>query len=151
MLFRSGTGSSPCGLITTGNNIICLGDDDIAALYCSETSINPSDKRDKTDVVNFTHGLNWVNQLNPITYRWDKRSWYDDNTPDGSKKRDKKHIGFLAQDVLTIEGNPNKEDMLIVNLNEDDTAYGLKYERLVPVLVNAIKELSAKVTALEGG
>ena len=58
--------------------------------------------------------------------------------------------GFLAQDVLTIEGNPrDKDDMLIVNLNEDDTPYGLKYERLVPVLVNAIKELSTKVTALE--
>jgi len=26
---------------------------------------------------------------------------------------------------------------------------GLKYERLVPVLVNAVKELSAKVEALE--
>ena len=39
--------------------------------------------------------------------------------------------------------------MLVVNLNEDDTGYGLKYERLVPVLVNAIKELSAKVEALE--
>jgi len=25
----------------------------------------------------------------------------------------------------------------------------MKYERLVPILVNAIKELSAKVTALE--
>ena len=94
--------------------------------------------------------MNWVNQLNPVTYRWDKRSWYDNNTPDGSKKRARKHIGFLAQAVLAIEGNPsNKDDMLVVNLNEDDTAYGLKYERLVPVLVNAIKELSAKVTALE--
>ena len=39
--------------------------------------------------------------------------------------------------------------MLVVNLNEDDSAYGLKYERLVPVLVNAIKELVEKNTALE--
>ena len=39
--------------------------------------------------------------------------------------------------------------MLIVNLNEDDSAYGMKYERLVPVLVNAIKELSAENTALK--
>jgi hypothetical protein len=146
---HAGQSASPSGSLTTGTNVVVIGDNSISDLYCADTSISSSDKRDKTDIVNFTEGLSWVNQLNPVTYRWDKRTWYDDNTPDGSKKRDKKHIGFLAQDVLTIEGNPEKKDMLVVNLNEDDTAYGLKYERLVPVLVNAIKELSAKVTALE--
>jgi hypothetical protein len=34
-------------------------------------------------------------------------------------------------------------------MNEDDTAMGIKYERIVPILVNAIKELSAKVESLE--
>ena len=37
--------------------------------------------------------------------------------------------------------------MLICNLTEDEMRYGLKYERLVPVLVNAIKELSARLDA----
>ena len=146
----AGRSNSPSGSVTTADNVVCLGNDAISALYCQDTSISSSDKRDKTDIADFTNGLNWINQLKPVTYRWDKRSWYDDNTPDGTKKRPKKHIGFLAQDVLAIEGNPtNKDDMLVVNLNEDDTAYGLKYERLVPVLVNAINELSAKVAALE--
>ena len=158
--YSAGQTGSPSGAVTTGNNIICLGDDNTADFYCADTSISSSDKRDKTDVTDFTNGLNWINQLKPVTYRWDKRTWYNENnedgslkkevTPDGSKKRTKKHIGFLAQDVLAIEGNPtDKDDMLVVNLNEDDTAYGLKYERLVPVLVTAIKVLSAKVTALE--
>ena len=40
-------------------------------------------------------------------------------------------------------------NQLFCNLNEDDTAMGLRYERFVPLLVNAIQELSAKVTALE--
>ena len=42
--------------------------------------------------------------------------------------------------------------MLIVNQdeNETDPSYGIKYERLVPVLVNAIKELEARLAALEG-
>ena len=147
---QAGRTASPSGELSTHSNIICLGDNNITDLYCADTSISSSDSRDKADVTNFTHGLNWINQLNPVTYRWDKRTWYDNKTPDGSKKRNKKHIGFLAQDVLAVEGNPtDKDDMLVVNLNEDDTAYGLKYERLVPVLVNAIKELSTKVTELE--
>ena len=39
--------------------------------------------------------------------------------------------------------------MLVVNLTPDDMSYGMKYERLVPVLVNAIKELSAEVEQLK--
>ena len=135
-----------------------LGDSNIANLYCADTSISSSDSRDKTDVTDFTKGLDWIKALRPVTYRWDKRAWYgtDENpmgTPDGSKKRTKLHIGFLAQEALEIEKangyGSSKDDMLIVNLNEDDTAYGMKYERLVPVLVNAIKELSAEVEQLK--
>ena len=40
--------------------------------------------------------------------------------------------------------------MLLANVNSDGN-YGMHYERFVPILVNAIKELSAKVTALEAG
>jgi len=160
---NAGFVNSPTGSITTSDDLICLGDSFISALYCADTTISSSDKRDKTDITDFTHGLKWVEQLKPVTYRWDKRVWYNEYnedgsiktaaTRDGSKKRARQHIGFLAQDVLAIEQADGfaskKDDMLVVNLNEDDTAYGLKYERLVPVLVNAIKELSAKVKALE--
>ena len=161
--YQAGLVNSPSGQITTGSYSVCLGDNNITNLYCADTSISSSDKRDKTDVTDFTHGLKWINQLKPVTYRWDKRTWYNEYnengsvkstaTPDGSKKKARQHIGFLAQDVLAIEQADGyaskKDDMLVVNLNEDDTAYGLKYERLVPVLVNAVKELATKVAALE--
>ena len=45
------------------------------------------------------HGMDWVKQLRPVTYSWDKRSWYGTGvegasdeflgTPDGSKKASK--------------------------------------------------------------
>ena len=149
----SGGNGAPSGNVSTASNIVCIGNNSVTDLYCADTSISSSDSRDKADVTNFTHGMDWVKQLRPVTYKWDKRSWYSEDlsvTPDGQHKKSKKHIGFLAQEVLAVEGNPtDKDDMLVVNLNCDDSAYGLKYERLVPVLVNALNELSTKIDTLE--
>ena len=157
---NSGGFLAPSGNITTGNNNICLGDNNINNFYCADTSISSSDSRDKTDVTSFTIGLDWIEALRPVTYRWDRRTWYGTDeepygTPDGSKKRQRLHIGFLAQEALAVEqangyGTSN-DDSLILNLTDDGMSYGMKYERLVPILVNAIKELSARVKTLEGG
>jgi hypothetical protein len=155
---HAGQSSSPSGTITTGSHNVVLGNNSVANLYCADTSISSSDARDKTDVEDFKHGLSWITELRPVTYRWDRRTWYSDDksvTPDGSKKRDRIHIGFLAQEAIEVEKKhgyaAKKDDMLIVNQDEDekDPSYGMKYERLVPVLVNAIKELSAENNALK--
>ena len=158
--YLAGGSSSPSGSISTGSNNICLGDNNITNLYCADTGISSSDSRDKTDVTSFNIGLAWIEALRPVTYRWDRRTWYGTDeepygTPDGSKKRSKLHIGFLAQEALAVEqangyGTDN-DNSLAVHLNEDGMSYGMKYERLVPILVNAIKELSTRVKTLEGG
>ena len=156
----AGRSGSPSGSITTGSNNVVLGDNSVSNLFCADTSISSSDSRDKTDVTSFNIGLAWINALRPVTYRWDRRTWYGTDeepygTPDGSKKRNRLHIGFLAQEALAVEqangyGTSN-DNSLILNLTDDGMSYGMKYERLVPILVNAIKELSTRVTALEAG
>ena len=155
---RAGRTGSPSGQITTGSNNVVLGDNSVSNLFCADTSISSSDSRDKTDVSDFTIGLDWIKALRPVTYRWDRRTWYGTDekpygTPDGSKKRARLHVGFLAQEALEVEkangyGNSN-DDSLILNLTDDGMSYGMKYERLIPMLVNAVKELSAEVTALK--
>ena len=172
---EAGTSGSPSGAISSGSNTICLGDNNIGNLYCTQSSINTSDRRDKADITNFTDGLEFIKKMQPVTYKWDRRSWYlprdeegnitDDDitkvTQDGSKKEDITHVGFIAQDVETLEkeigfANDNT-DRLLTNLTEDGNSYGMKYDRLVTLLVNAVKDLSteledakARIETLEG-
>jgi len=155
--------TSPVG-VSTSDGIICLGNNNTTSLYCADTSISSSDQRDKADIEDFTAGLSFVNQMRPVTYRWDKRSWYINQetgtiedvlnaVPDGTHKKTKQHVGFLSQEIEVLEKEigfaTSKDNQLFCNTNPDDIAMGLKYERLIPVLVNAIKELSAKCEDLQ--
>ena len=171
--FDAGRAASPSGNLSTNDYNVVLGNNNITNLWCADTSISSSDQRDKADITDFTHGLDWVTQMRPVTYKWDKRSWYVDweNNPDtllsevttdGTHKKDRINIGLLAQEVQAIEkadgfaSNANNE--LLSTTTSDGQSIGLKYERIVPVLINAIKELKgevdtlkAKVAALEAG
>ena len=165
--YQAGESGSPSGTLTSGSNTIVLGDDNIGALYCTQSSINTSDRRDKADITNFTAGLDFIKKMQPVTYKWDRRSWYlprdvdgnitDDDitkvTRDGSKKENITHVGFIAQDVETLEKEigfaSDNTNRLLTDLTGDGNRYGMKYERLVTVLVNAVKDLSTKLDSAE--
>ena len=109
--------------------------------------------------------LNFVNKLEPVTYKWDKRANYltpedienekdlDTVTADGTHKDDQVDLGFLAQDVEKLEEaaghKMSDKTNLTTNLTEDGKQYGLKYAKFVPILVNAIQELSSQVSDLK--
>ena len=148
----AGRSGSPTGNLTSESNQICMGNNTHTTFKCKISLTVTSDKRDKTDITDFTHGLSWITKLRPVTYRWDMRSKYENGIPDGSKKEEQLNIGLLAQEELEVEkehGFANdKNDMLITTENSDGN-YGMSYERLAPILINAVKELSAKVEELE--
>ena len=80
------------------------------------------------------------------------RSDYENGVPDGSKKGSKLNLGLIAQDEIEVEkehgyGNTS-DDMLVSHVNENGN-YGMQYSKLVPVLINAVKELSAENDALK--
>ena len=103
----SGRSASPSGNVTTGSNIICLGDNSVSDLYCADTSISSSDARDKTDVTDFTYGLAWIKELRPVTYRWDRRTWYGTDEEPAIKEIDvcKSIFGFDKTKVGVEQGN----------------------------------------------
>ena len=148
----SGRASSPSGAITTEQYRVCIGNNNITNAYIKVDWTVTSDRRDKTDIEPFKHGLSWINKLNPVTYRWDNRSDYANGIPDGSKKGSKLNIGLIAQDEIEVEKEhgygDTSENMLVSHVNEDGN-YGMQYSKLVPILINAVKELSAENTALK--
>ena len=149
---QAGRSTSPSNTLNDESNTVCIGNNDVSAAFIKVAFQTGSDRRDKTDIEDFNFGLDWVNKMRPVTYRWDNRDWYDGETPDGSKKAPQLELGLIAQEELEIEKEfgfgKTKEDMLISSINSGGS-YTMKYERIVPVLINAIKELSAEVQALK--
>ena len=141
------------GGVTTGSNQIHIGNESHTnALVQVSWTVN-SDGRDKADVKNLDLGLDFINSLRPVTYRWDKRSQYEDKKPTGEHKESKLEIGLIAQEVIEQENkagyNFEDETNLFSWQSEDKNKVGLQYEKLVPALINAIKELKEEIEILK--
>ena len=150
--FQAGTSDAP-GNIVTSSYQIALGNNSVTTAYVKVDWTVTSDRRDKADITPFNHGLSWINKLNPVTYRWDMRSDYKDgSTPDGTHKKTKLNVGLIAQEELEVEkehGFGDTPDNMLITHIDDGGGYGMQYSKLVPILINAVKELSAKVEELE--
>ena len=130
----------PAGV--NSNNSVTLGNASITTLRCAVTSITSlSDARDKKDVAPIELGLDFVKELNPVKFVWNDR--------DESGKHDVADSGFIAQDLKSLEDKYNASEVLKLVYDENPEKLEASYGRLVPVLVQAIKDLAAKVEQLE--
>ena len=125
------------GAVTTGSNKIIIGNNDHTDALVKVAWTVTSDERDKMNFESISHGLDFVTKLNPISYNFKKSR--ENPVPHGQKR-----YGFKAQDILKLEGdNP----IIIDNENPDMLKY--KGEHLVPILVNAIKDLKKEIDELK--
>jgi hypothetical protein len=133
----AGGSVAPVFSITTENNRVVMGTTSVTNAYIQVAWTAVSDARDKTNVTALPVGLDFVNQLNPVSYQFKESREVD--APYGPVR-----YGFLAQEVLSAEG----ENPVIVD-TEDPEKLKMTHDHLNAVLVKAIQELSAKVEALE--
>lgn len=124
----------------TVSHEITLGNASITTLRCQVTTITSlSDARDKTDIQPLNAGLEFVEALNPVSFTWNMR--------DGGKVGEA-DTGFIAQDLQSAQATTGVSiPGLVYDVNPDKLEAG--YGKLIPVLVQAIKDLSAKVNLLE--
>jgi hypothetical protein len=150
MLF--GTNNTERMRITEGGEVYIAGTTDQGAynLQCNGTGVwgagayvNGSDARLKDNIATLNDGLNVVNQLRPVTFKY---------KPDYSKDQNVQ-TGFIAQELQTaLEGKDYLDGVVQAGPNHLNVAY----QSLIPILTKAIQEqqamideLKAKVAALE--
>ena len=168
--YQAAYAGSPGGA-PAGDDEGYLGDENISTINAQVDITAASDKRDKTDVESLALGLNFINKLEPVTYRWDKRVKYidkyklslpeddpdyidlDDVKTDGTHTEPQLCAGLLAQDVEEVEqelGFDKKDKTaLVTQLSGDGKAYSLNYARFVPMLIKSVQELSTQVESLK--
>jgi hypothetical protein len=97
-----------------------------------------SDERDKCIFGQVPHGRGFLQKINPVKFAFKDRS-----TGCLTDAVGKYRYGFKAQEMLAAEG-----DKPVITSAEDPDKLQLTSDYLVPVLVNAIKELSAELDAI---
>jgi len=121
-------------------------------VFATNGTIQTSDQRDKTSITDLDLGLDFINDLRPVSFVWNDRGGYT-----GTRE----HMGFIAQEVASTLGDQASDRAVWINSPaesvkmEDGTfedipdRQGIRYEELIAPLVKAVQQLSARVAALE--
>jgi Chaperone of endosialidase len=139
MAATTGTFSFPLTLQANGDLTI-IGS--TATKATGTTWANPSDRRLKDNIENYTVGLATIERLQPRQFVWNGK---------GGSALGTAGCGFVADEVEPVM--PEMVGTASVKLDPDDpeptVIQTLDQSNLILALVNAVKELSSRVAALE--
>lgn len=108
-------------------------------VYATGSIISTSDGRSKTNVRDSDLGLDFINNLRPVSYNW--------------KEGDRTlHYGVIAQEAESAireakakSGRVDEASGVIVNHDEKTDRYGVKYTELIAPIIKAIQELYSEL------
>jgi hypothetical protein len=118
-----------------------------------------SDERTKNSIADSDLGLEFINSLRPVSYKFNvgrnEITRDEDGQINGSVEvvGKRKHYGLIAQEVKQTLDSLNVEDFggwILDDIDDPDSNQGLRYEEFISPLIKAVQELSARVKQLEG-
>jgi len=163
---HSSAAANTSGQIVIGDTVTCVGSDNFtfgagstdSNIAFGATSITaPSDIRLKEDIQDEEVGLDFINDLRPVTFLWKKEkdipSHFDSYVEGSEEERTmngKYNHGFIAQEVkATIDSHGLKEGFEMWQENESDGRQRVAPAALMSVMVKAVQELSTTVDELK--
>ena len=131
--------------LNVNNNYTAYIDGDMGATG-NVVAYVTSDERLKEEIVPIGNGLELVQKMNPVNFRWN-----DDGIMFGWGLQNYKDnlgydLGFIAQELQTIL--PEVIGKVKSSYNGEEYL-GVHYEKIVPVLVSAIKEQQKQIDELK--
>jgi hypothetical protein len=151
----------------TASYQVQLGDSNTTT-YVYGTVQNRSDERDKAEIKDTALGLDFINRLRPVDFKWDFREDYyeevksvDENgietitrkeiPKDGSKVRNRNHSGFIAQEVKLLLDDKGVDfgGYQDHSISGGKDVLSLGYDEFIAPLVKAVQELTSEVQELK--
>ena len=120
-----------------------------------------SDERLKQDIKDYTAGLSFLLDLRPVTYRWRAKkdvpkelakyyAYEDYSSCRGRKSEGKTFHGFVAQEVKAVlNAHPEVPNGVGLWAVDDDGTQEIGFGELMPMVVNALKEINTRLARLE--
>jgi hypothetical protein len=117
----------------------------LRAIYSNDAGIlgyNNSTRESKTNIESL-QDASWIYNLNPVKFNKRKKDNLGNYTDEVYENQD---YGLIADEVEAVH-----PDFVFYDIKEDGTKKlaGVEYEKLNIILLKAVQELSAKVSALE--
>ena len=134
-------------------------------IYNRVSTINTSDQREKKDIVSSDLGLAFINDLNPVSYRFIVGQNKEILNADGDRVLDangrptyepepgvRYHYGLVSQEVKQAIDLHTQKDFagwILYDPSDPESGQGLRYGEFIAPLIKAVQELSARVALLE--
>ena len=136
--YASGTGYFG-GILSGGSSATFVGD----------VTANTSDERLKTNIRKIDNALEKVSQINGVYYNFTDEALKLNHTLNKEEQ-----VGLLAQEVQSVLPHIIKPAPFDIDMESGESISGenyltIQYEKIVPLLLEAIKELKAEVDELK--
>jgi hypothetical protein len=178
-LSTTGTGSvvSGANMLPSNDNAFSCGGSGSrwSTIWAANGTIQTSDQRDKTDITDSALGLDFVNSLRPVSYKWKvggqsvKQTWLDtEGTPiaDGQPVPEdavpgpdvvtprpgvRTHWGFIAQEVKAAcdAAGVDFGGWVLSDESDPNSQQAIRPDEIIAPLVKAVQQLSQRISKLE--
>ena len=135
----------------TTNNTFQLGNTSINSLRSQVALTVTSDGRFKYDVKENVHGLDFIKNLRPVTYKFDKAKLSQFRKEETiAQNTNTTETGFIAQEVEAAAKKVGYNfNGVSVPENSNTDYYGLSYSQFVVPLVKAVQEQQVQIEDLK--